>query len=303
MCGQGLELGRRRKTSWPAGNVRELRHCSQETRAGGKAFIIAVCQCGLAGEGRNKTFSIEVIMARQFTLDQVFALLLLPLVLALLAVLYLVVVPLQGRPFIFASRRMRGMDQTFSLLKIRTMHPMDEVADQSALGGDQKWRVTRIGGLLRRTRLDELPQILNVLRGDIRFIGPRPPLAKYVALYPELYARVLADTPPGITGLATVILHAREERLLSACRSPEETDRCYRARCIPIKARLDLIYRRRRGWALNLMILWLTFARLFPLAPVRRSKMPMPSVKSAGNSDALCPDSMLIREPVFRDAA
>ena len=133
-------------------------------------------------------------MSRQFTLDQVFALVLLPFVVAVLALLYLIVVPLQGRPFIFASRRMCRVDQAFDLLKIRTMHPMDDTLDQSALGGDQKWRVTRIGAVLRRTRLDELPQILNVLRGDIRFIGPRPPLAKYVAQYPDLYRRVLGET-------------------------------------------------------------------------------------------------------------
>lgn len=242
-------------------------------------------------------------MARQVTLDQVFALLLLPVVLAVLGVLFLVVVPLQGRPFIFASKRMRGMDETFLLLKIRTMHPMDAGVDQSALGGDQKWRVTRIGAILRRTRLDELPQILNVLRGDIRFIGPRPPLAKYVALYPELYSRVLADTPPGITGLATVILHAREERLLSACRSPEETDRVYRARCIPIKARLDLIYQRRRGWALNAMILWLTLARLVPVVAARRSQPLGPTQKPPVYRGQRAPEGMLIGDAAFRDAA
>ena len=203
-------------------------------------------------------------MARQVTFDRAFALLLLPFVSVLLAVLFVVVVPLQGRPFLFASERMRSRGQAFLLFKIRTMCPMDARVEQSALGGDQNWRVTPVGRVLRRTRLDELPQIFNVLRGDIKFIGPRPPLRKYVVQYPDLYDRVLAETPPGITGLATVVLHAREERLLSACRTAEETERVYRERCIPVKARLDLIYRNRRGWILNGKILWMTLSRLLP---------------------------------------
>lgn len=203
-------------------------------------------------------------MTRQFSLDQAFALVLLPFVVAILALLYIIVVACQGRPFIFSSERMRTHDQSFHLLKVRTMRPVGSASDQSALGGDQKLRVTPLGAILRRTRLDELPQIFNVLRGEIRFIGPRPPLRKYVVQYPDLYERVLTDTPPGITGLATVLLHAREGRLLAKCRTAAETDAVYRLRCLPIKARIDLIYRDNRGWTLNAMILWMTFSRLLP---------------------------------------
>ncbi|NNE78998.1 MAG: sugar transferase [Silicimonas sp.] len=205
---------------------------------------------------------------RYVSLDQFFALLLLPVVLFLLGCLYLIVVPLQGRPFFFASERMKTRRQAFSLLKIRTMTPLERSAPVTALGGDQKNRVTPVGRFLRTYRLDELPQIFNVLRGDIRFIGPRPPLRRYVEDFPELYRKVLDRTPPGITGLATVTLHAREERLLARCRTADETDAVYRRRCIPVKARLDLIYRRRRGLGLNLIILWRTFSRLsFPKLP------------------------------------
>lgn len=203
-------------------------------------------------------------MVRRFTLDQAIALVFLPVVLVILAVLYIVVVPLQGRPFLFASERMRTTSECFRLLKIRTMSGETDGATQTALGGDQTWRVTAVGAFLRKSRLDELPQIFNVLRGDLRFIGPRPPLRKYVDAYPEIYDRVLAETPPGITGLATVTIHAREERLLTACKTAEETEAVYCRRCIPIKARLDLIYRDNRGWPLNVVILWLTVSRLFP---------------------------------------
>lgn len=214
-------------------------------------------------------------MTRRISPDQCFAVLLAPVVISLLVLLYVIAVPLQGRPFIFASERMRGRDASFLLFKIRTMHPSDPAVEQSAMGGHQLNRVTPVGAILRKLRLDELPQIFNVIRGDIRFIGPRAPLRKYVQAYPELYDRVLRDTPPGVTGLATVMLHQREERLLHACRTSDETEQVYRRRCIPIKARLDLIYRDRRGPLLNLWILYKTFSRL-SLPPVGKTIKPPP---------------------------
>lgn len=196
------------------------------------------------------------------TVAQMTALLLALPALMVLALLFVVVVAVQGRPFLYASERMRSPDQAFQLYKIRTMHPPDPLAEECVLSGRQARRVTPLGAFLRRTRLDEIPQIFNVLKGDMGFIGPRPPLRKYVESYPDLYGEVLSDTLPGITGLATVTVHRREERLLSRCDNPAEADRVYRTKCIPIKARLDLIYRRRRGFGLNLLILARTVSRL-----------------------------------------
>lgn len=193
---------------------------------------------------------------------QFVALLLAPFALVVLTLLYCIILPIQGRPFLYASERMRTPDRSFRLYKIRTLHPPEAPSEESVLCGTQARRVTKIGRILRRTRLDELPQLFNVLKGDMCFIGPRPPLRRYVEAYPELYAKVLEDTPPGITGLATVMVHRREERLLSACRDLAEADWVYRSRCIPVKARLDLIYRERRGVLLNMLVLYLTFSRL-----------------------------------------
>lgn len=205
--------------------------------------------------------------------DRLIAFAVLPLVVVVLCVLYVVVLGAQGRPFIYTSERMRTTTKAFSLYKIRTMHPPDLGSQETALGGHQANRVTRVGAFLRRSRLDELPQIFNVLKGDIRFIGPRPPLRRYVEAYPVLYDQVLRDTPPGITGLATVMLHRREERLLSACRDSGEVDRVYRTRCLPLKARLDLIYRERRGPRLNALIMVRTISRLSMTARSQDAKL------------------------------
>ena len=198
--------------------------------------------------------------------SQLIAVLLLPPILALLGILYVIVLPLQGRPFLYRSERMRDPDTSFMLFKIRTMTPVED-AREMALGGHQRQRITRIGHFLRRTRLDELPQIFNVLMGDIGFIGPRPPLRRHVIACPEDYGKVLTALRPGITGLSTVMVHRREERLLSRCRTATETEAVYLARCLPLKLRLDKLYAERRSPMLDLIILWRTFTRLSAFQP------------------------------------
>jgi lipopolysaccharide/colanic/teichoic acid biosynthesis glycosyltransferase len=159
----------------------------------------------------------------------------------------------QGGAVFYLSERMKTPHEPFYLWKFRTMIPVE--ADRGVTGGDKTWRVTRIGRLLRRSRLDELPQLWNVLRGDISFVGPRPPLREFVDRFPDLYTQVLASRP-GITGLATLRYHAHEDRLLARCTSAAESDRIYCDLCLPRKARLDMIYQRHRsiGWDVLLML-------------------------------------------------
>jgi lipopolysaccharide/colanic/teichoic acid biosynthesis glycosyltransferase len=102
------------------------------------------------------------------------------------------------------------------------------------------------------------------------FVGPRPPLRQYVERFPDLYARVLQNRP-GITGLATLVYHAHEERLLRPCRTVAETDAVYARRCIPAKARLDLIYQRNRSICYDLVLLGRTIGRMLArMLPARR---------------------------------
>lgn len=147
----------------------------------------------------------------------------------------------QGRPVLYISERMKSPTEAFQLWKFRTMTVVE--TDSGVSGGDKSMRITETGAFLRKYRLDELPQLWNILRGDISFVGPRPPLRRYVEMYPELYGRVLAARP-GITGLATLAYHKTEERLLDGTRSAAETEEIYCRRCVPRKARLDLIYAR-----------------------------------------------------------
>ena len=188
--------------------------------------------------------------------DLVFALAILPLVAVLMAGVLAVT---QGRPFFYAAERMRTPTQAFRLWKFRTMTVV--AVDAGVSGADKAARITPVGRVLRRLRLDELPQIWNILRGDISFVGPRPPLRSYVERFPEIYGRVL-QSRPGVTGLASIHYHRHEERLLARSRSAAETDRIYCRRCIPAKARLDLIYARHASVCFDLRLIGRTLARV-----------------------------------------
>lgn len=176
------------------------------------------------------------------------------------AIIALVLLLREGRPIFYLSERMQSPERPFMLWKFRTMRLAS--SDSGVSGGDKADRITKTGSFLRRTRLDEIPQLWNVLLGDISFVGPRPPLRQYVEKFPRLYSQVL-QSRPGITGLATLHYHRHEERLLALCESAEETNDVYERRCIPRKARLDLIYQARRNLCLDLSLIARTAARAF----------------------------------------
>lgn len=200
-------------------------------------------------------------------MDILLALLLLSVLWPVLIVLVLAILILDGRPVLYISERMQTPETPFKLWKFRTM--TTDQNDSGVSGGDKAHRVTRTGAVMRRYRLDELPQLMNILRGDIGFVGPRPPLRRYVERFPELYAEVLKDRP-GVTGLATLVFHRTEEKLLAACATPEETEEVYERRCVPIKARLDMIYTRNRTLGLDLRMMVATVFRRVP--PVMRKR-------------------------------
>lgn len=164
----------------------------------------------------------------------------------------------QPGPVFHASERMMAPGRPFRLWKLRSMAP--GAGDGGVTGGHKAALVTPAGRFLRRSRLDEVPQLWNVIRGEMSMVGPRPPLRTYVERFPALYACILRSRP-GITGLATQVFHRHEERILARCTTPEETDAAYVRRCVPRKARLDLIYQHRRRLGLDLWILWRTAVR------------------------------------------
>lgn len=192
-------------------------------------------------------------------LDILLALLLVAILAVPFAVLLIYLLLREGRPVFYISERMRDVDRPFRLWKLRTMRVAK--ADSGVSGGDKSDRVTAIGKKLRKYRLDEIPQLWNVLKGDMSFVGPRPPLRQYVEAFPDLYARVL-QCRPGVTGLATLRFHRHEEWVLSQCQTAQETDAAYRRRCVPQKARLDLIYAQHRSICFDILLMLQTLKKV-----------------------------------------
>lgn len=186
---------------------------------------------------------------------------LVPLAPAIVLVAFAILIR-EGRPVIYVSERMKTPDQPFGLMKFRTMYHDD--ADSGVSGGDKSNRITKTGQFLRRYRLDELPQLWNIFRGDISFVGPRPPLRRYVDMFPELYSKVL-QSRPGVTGLATLAFHRTEERLLEPCKTAEETEEVYCRRCVPKKAKLDLIYSENQSFCGDVKLMTATVLRKISL--------------------------------------
>lgn len=196
------------------------------------------------GRLENNTRYQGMTVSKRF-LDLVVASVLAVLLAPVMLVLAIIILAMDGRPVLYISERMKSPTSGFGLVKFRTMRP--DPADRGASGGDKAARVTKSGAFLRRTRLDELPQLWNILKGDMSFVGPRPPLRIFVEDYPQLYGAVLRSRP-GLTGLATLIFHQTEHRLLKSCTTAAETDAIYRRICVPKKAKLDLMYQ--KNWSL-----------------------------------------------------
>jgi len=137
----------------------------------------------------------------QRTFDFICAAVGLPLLLPLLAAIALAIKVCDGGPVFYAQLRVGKDFKNFHLLKFRTMVP--EADRHGLLTAPEDARVTRVGKFLRAWKLDELPQLLNVLMGDMQFVGARPEVERYVQQFPREYGVLLKDRP-GITDPASL---------------------------------------------------------------------------------------------------
>lgn len=121
-------------------------------------------------------------------------------------------------PVFFMQQRIGLNQKPFRLYKFRSMKRNKHSCDENFDAGDQS-RVTKIGKTLRKTKLDELPQLINVLNGDMSLVGPRPEIRKWVDIYPQQWAFVLT-VKPGITDNASIMFR-NEEEILAGTANPE----------------------------------------------------------------------------------
>lgn len=155
-----------------------------------------------------------------------------------------------GLPLLYRQKRVGRNGAPFDILKFRTMRVAED-GPAITVAGD--CRITKVGVRLRKYKLDELPQFLSVLRGDMSLIGPRPEVPEYVEPEDLLWQTVL-QVRPGITDLASLAYRNEEELLLPAA----DPDAYYRSSVLPEKLRLNIQYQRSRSLTRDFKLLWLT---------------------------------------------
>lgn len=160
-------------------------------------------------------------------------------------------------PALFHQERVGRNGIPFDILKFRTMVARaEEQGLKITVGRDP--RVTPLGEFLRRFKLDELPQILNILKGEMSFVGPRPEVPQYVALYTPAQRRVLS-IKPGVTDLASIKFR-RESELLGQSADPEKT---YIEEIMPQKLAINLEYVDKASLSYDLRLIWMTLREVF----------------------------------------
>lgn len=192
--------------------------------------------------------------------DLLFAAVLLILVSPAMLIVALLVKTSSRGPALYRQWRVGKHGRQFQLIKFRTMgHASQQAGPSVTRAGDP--RITAAGRVLRKWKLDELPQLLNVIRGEMSFVGPRPDVAEYITSLNREQQKIL-QLRPGLTGAAT--LHYRnEERLLSSV-PVAELKRFYCSNVLPEKVRLDLEYARSAGFLSDLGILLQTAGAILP---------------------------------------
>jgi lipopolysaccharide/colanic/teichoic acid biosynthesis glycosyltransferase len=177
-----------------------------------------------------------------------------------------ILVKLDSRgPVLFQGERLAQGGGTFKMYKFRTMVHVENPAEPDRVAsGTNDSRITRLGAHLRRFKLDELPQLINVVRGEMSLVGPRPEGTRYAKHYTGELQRVLS-VRPGITGVAQ-LEYIEESALLGAA---EDYETIYIERILPQKLALDLWYVDNWSLALDVRLILCTTVRVLAIAKTR----------------------------------
>lgn len=185
-----------------------------------------------------------------------------------LVVLGLLVKITSAGPVFFRQERMGQYGRNFRLMKLRTMC-MAHASEQRQFTPGDVSRVTRIGKFLRRTKADELPELIHVLRGEMSLVGPRPEVPRFRPLYEQEFSRSLA-VKPGITDLSS-LRYLDEEEILARSPDPEKT---YREEILPEKLKIQANYCARIRFLDDLKILFWTGKRLLLRGLGKKTRAP-----------------------------
>ena len=167
-----------------------------------------------------------------------------------------VAVRCNGKPVFYRQERVGLNGKRFWIFKFRSMVVNAEKTGQKVTA-ERDDRITPIGKFLRKTKLDELPQLLNVLTGDMSLVGPRPEVPFYVELWPEKDRNIILSIKPGITDYATLYYHDEQSVLANA----DNPEKAYITKIMPHKLKLYRNYLIDRSFRLDFYLILATLAK------------------------------------------
>jgi len=198
---------------------------------------------------------ISLCLKRVF--DFIFAVILVVVLAVPMAVIAVIVKSDSSGPVFFRQKRVTSGGKIFKIFKFRTMCVNDNTKNAQVTAGSDS-RITRVGRVLRKIKLDELPQLFNVLIGDMSFVGTRPEVERYVEKYtPEMYATLLM--PAGITSMTSIEFRNEEEILEKA----EDVEKAYIEEVLPQKMKFNLQYIEKFNLFYDLYVMVMTVVKVF----------------------------------------
>ena len=197
---------------------------------------------------------IDLFFKRFF--DMIFAVILLIILAVPMAVVAVLVKADSEGPVFFRQRRVTTGGKVFNIFKFRTMCVNDNSKNSQVTAGTDS-RITKVGRTLRKFRLDEMPQLFNVLSGDMSFVGTRPEVERYVEKYtPEMYATLLM--PAGITSMTSIQFRNEEEILENA----DDVEKAYIEDILPQKMKFNLDYIEKFNFFYDFYVMILTVVKV-----------------------------------------
>ncbi len=179
-----------------------------------------------------------------------------------LFLLVILILSVTGEREIFYFQERVGINmKSFKLIKFATMKKNSEIIGTKTITIKNDHRVLPFGKILRKTKINELPQLLNILRGDMSVVGPRPLLKKQFMMYNLESRQIISSVKPGLTGIGSLVFRD-EEKLFSGSNSPDEV---YQKYISPIKSQLERWYIKNISISMYFKVIILTFISvLFP---------------------------------------
>ena len=188
--------------------------------------------------------------------DVVFSIIGLLILLPFLIIIAILIKVDSKGPILFIQGRVGKNNKDFNIFKFRTMRVQSQTKGLLTLGNNDS-RITKIGYFLRRYKIDEFPQLINILKGDMSFVGPRPELRYYVNFYSDDDLKIFA-VRPGITGLAS-LKYRNEVELLEAADNPEDF---FINTIIPDKLKFNKEYIKKRNFFFDLKLIFITIIKV-----------------------------------------